>query len=653
MKLKEGLQRFTESYSVSGDYAQKIPVTQELQEKYHIEEKLGKLRESGRLTEGAANSGVLYRFPISRFDHLNHNRRKYPRALWENVLREQQHEWKGRVGLADHPPEESDGEFKNAAIIWHDMEIDDDNNLIWGTATFVGPFGRLAQEIVDNGGRVGFSSSGFGELMMDGSTVNPDTFQLERCADVVLNPSQDVFGDSTNALNIEYTRSEPKGGNRSVGFGENTVKGTNLEENKNGESAEANLSIKENRMANNEARPVSKLEEKKFRRDIQTFLEDASRMENPQARLTELEEIMTYFEEGVAQDLREEVEAKILEEKKNLENLLAEAAKTQEAFGTSDSEKLKLGVALLAEEVKVAEAEAKDWEKIAVVLKENNSKLRDALKEAHGKLNTMPSIEYVGELQERISVLETQRKRSVNAYTEETKVKDTQLTEADQLIESQNKLIVDLKKQLEETKVLVETTKFSAKEQMKKVAENGDALAAAKEESEAKEETIQAQEATIKTLEGTVERLQNSLKEANDKNADLENEFIAFQESYEEINTMKVMPTAAERMGSHLNFRENGGAAVESYWADLVSRHGESIKPFERKIRGAKTYKEASSEYIKALSSLDENHQDVVNARLPESTSISLKERKAMLEEAGMKFGNEKTVVDRMPKGWN
>lgn len=641
-----GLQRFVESYSVSGKACQKIPVTQELQEKYHIQEAVNRLRESGRIVEGVETSGALYKFPISRFNHLNHNKRMYPRNLWENVIEKQENEWRGRVGLADHPPEDSDGEFKNAAIIWHDMEIDDNDDLVWGTGSFVGPYGRLAQEIVDSGGRVGFSSSGFGELSLDGQTVNPDTYQLERVADIVLNPSQDVFGDSSNALNIEYSRSMPESTTHQT-------KTTNYNVD-NGEGQEANLRIKENRMdRNTESRPVSKLEEKKFRRDIQAFLEDASRMENPQARLQELEDIVTYFEGGAAPDLREQVESRILQEKKNLETLITEAQLTNKTFGVENSEQLKMGVALLAEEIKVAEAEAKDWESIAMVLKENNGKLRKALTEAHAKMNTLPAPHYVAELLERVKNLETQRKRNVYAYTEETKEKDVSLQKADTLIESQNQMIAKLKKQVS---LLAETSQKAEKQIVELKAARGNDSATVKQLKETVaelENTAAVQEDTIKVLEDREARLKARLNEAVEANKQLTEGFEAYKQELVEANTPKFIPNATERIGSYLNFRENGGAAVEAYWADLIARHGEAIKPFERQIRGAKTYREASAAYIRILPTIDEDNMYAISARLPESTSISQKERQEMLEKAGMHFGGQKDITERMPKGWN
>ncbi|MCA1807476.1 MAG: hypothetical protein LC687_06490, partial [Actinobacteria bacterium] len=62
--------------------------------------------------------------------------------------------------------------------------------------------------------------------------------------------------------------------------------------------------------------------------------------------------------------------------------------------------------------------------------------------------------------------------------------------------------------------------------------------------------------------------------------------------------------------------------------------------------------REASAAYIRILPTIDEDNTYADNARLPESTSISQKERQAMLEKAGMHFGGQKDVTQRMPKGW-
>ena len=375
-------------------------------------------------------------------------------------------------------------------------------------------------------------------------------------------------------------------------------------------------------------------------------------MENPQARLQELEDIVTYFEEGVAPDLREQVESRILEEKKNLETLLTEAQLTKKTFGVENSEQLKMGVALLAEEIKVAEAEAKDWESIAMVLKENNGKLRKALEAAHAKMNTLPAPSYVAELTERVKNLETQRKRNLYAYAEETKVKDASLNKADSLIESQNTMITKLKSQVTQ---LTEASQKAQKQLAEMKAAHGNESATVKQLKETVaelEDTAKVQEETIKVLEDREERLRARLSEAVEANKQLNEGFETYKKELEEANTPKFIPSATERIGSHLNFKEGGGAAVEAYWSDLVARHGEAIAPFERQIRGAKTYREASAAYIRILPVIDEDNATAINARLPESTSISRAERQTMLEKAGMQFGGQKDITQRMPKGW-
>jgi len=143
-------------------------------------------------------------FPVSRYDHINANRRRYPKALWEHVINNQKDIWEGCVGLADHPPGDEDPSFKDSAVIWNNLRMDETNKLVWADAIFVGENGRLAEDILDSGGKVGFSTAGMGDLqkvtehtengLMEFYDVVPEEFIIERIADVVPNPSQDVYG---------------------------------------------------------------------------------------------------------------------------------------------------------------------------------------------------------------------------------------------------------------------------------------------------------------------------------------------------------------------------------------------------------------------------------------------------------------------------
>ena len=85
-----------------------------------------------------------------------------------------------------------------------------------------------------------------------------------------------------------------------------------------------------------------------------------------------------------------------------------------------------------------------------------------------------------------------------------------------------------------------------------------------------------------------------------------------------------------------MNFRENRGIEVEKYWNDLCNQYGEAkMKPFEKSIRGAKTYREAFNNFIKNLSKIEESAAEYEKARISESIG-NLKARKEYLEEAGM-----------------
>jgi hypothetical protein len=634
--VSKNLQRLVETYSVS-----------------NIREISNPLNEQKQwLTEASSQYNIpknvkkkLYKFPISRFGNKNYNGRVYTRELWENVKNKQRQIWERTVGLADHPfgeEEDAGGEFKNSAVIWYDLEIDDATNLVYAIGLLVGNYGDLAQEIIDNQGRIGFSTSGFGEFMNDGTTVNPDTYTIERIADIVLNPSQDVFGDGSNELNIEYSRGNmprndsPTEDPEDILMGEAEKAGI-IEETRNSKT-QSNI-FKEMLKMTESRNAISKIEEKKFRRDIQTFLEDASKIEHPQARLKELEEIISYFEGGFAPDLKEQVETRILEEKENLEAMVEKARATQETFGIKDPEELKVGVALLAEEVKVAEADAKDWEKIALALKENNQKLRLALKEANAKFNTLPAPSYVGELLEKLenykATAAVMKRNSAKASKslKEAELEINSLTEQISSLKHKNKITI--KEARREKEALIEQIN-SYKSRYKSLKEE---VEEAENKLEDEEQKDQKQEEQIQVLESQVSRLQARLKEEISKYKELE-------ESYNVPLGSMVQP-ASKRIGSYLNFNEADGAAVEQYWADLVARHGATIRPYEHQIRGSKTYKEASAAYVKVLSALDDS-ADV--ARLPESVSISKTERKEMLEQAGMQFTKTKDM--KLPKGW-
>lgn len=360
-------------------------------EKQVLSKVVNKLKENG-----ITNGPKLYKFPVARIndaDHPNLNGRVYTRELWDNVINKQQDNWKGLCGLSDHPEGDDPGQFKQSSIVWLDMMIDDLNKIVWAIGSFVGQYGHLAQEIIEAGGRIGFSSSGFGELMMDGKTVNPDTYQIERVADIVLNPSQGVYGDVTDEQhpNIEYTSQKAVVAEAIKEIPNNKLvenaavevpapqakeplsailkekENTNLELNSvvpemNGENKEMAENVE-----NKKALVLSEAEEKKLKKYIKQFLTESNDIHNPIDRLKELDEIMEMVESGEIHDLKEDVEKELIAERARLEEMVKGAQSIQDEFGVS---------------AKVFAENAKKVAQVADALEEENNNLKESAQKA-------------------------------------------------------------------------------------------------------------------------------------------------------------------------------------------------------------------------------------------------------------------------------
>ena len=159
------------------------------------------------LKEQGLNPPQLWKFPISRIntiDSPNLNGRVYGKDLWENVLTKQVEAWKTGTGLANHPADDEDGDFMKQSIVWLDGLIEGD--IVYGIGALVGEGGKLAQQIIEAGGKVGFSTAGFGEVLAEG-VVDPETYEIDRFADLVLNPSQGVFGNAADAYKAKTNES--------------------------------------------------------------------------------------------------------------------------------------------------------------------------------------------------------------------------------------------------------------------------------------------------------------------------------------------------------------------------------------------------------------------------------------------------------------
>ena len=602
-------QRLTESASNDALIKKAMKLRESATDKELFDKVIAKLREAG-----AGNERKLWKFPVSRFGNKNGNGRIYPRKLWENVIENQRDVWQGGCGLADHPVEDDDpGEFKTSAIVWLDMMIDDANKLIWAIGTFVGEYGRLAQEIIEAGGRVGFSSSGFGELdPFDKTTINADTYQIERVADIVTNPSQSVFGDIGNAhenTNIEYSKQSivESQSPKSKILKENiNMAAVNAVENKD--------KLQESTQAPAAKSEMSKMEKAIILKYVENLTSEAEKIKNPAERLKETNKILEMVEESGDEELKEKVTESLIEARNDLTKMIESAVAVQSELG--DLSTLAENVKDVTKQGVLLNEQVKDYESLCHALEEKTQALFNENKTLKAKLELKESAIKSKSLKNNVSI--------IKAYE-----KNDKMVEALTRVESAfNKL------QENNRKLSVTNTRLEA--------ENGK-LTTALRESEAKlkdklrlneSKKINDMEITINLLKEQVGRLQLKNKALDASLRAKEKEFREFKEDQKMENHIE--PKFESYVSDQLNFRENRGIEVEKYWNDLCNQYGEAkMKPFEKSIRGAKTYREAFNNFIKNLSKIEESAAEYEKARISESIG-NLKARKEYLEEAGM-----------------
>lgn len=566
-----------------------------------------------KLREGSASTErKLWKFPISRFGNVNGNGRVYTRELWENVINNQRDNWVGSYGLADHPMDDCDpGQFKNAAIVWLDMMIDDANKLIWAIGTFVGTYGRLAQEIIEAGGRVGFSSSGFGETLSDKKTINPDTYILERPADIVTNPSQSVFGDASNESynpgNVEYTKQTRESVEATSNLREGAPR-SNILRGKQMNTVDA-VKMDEGKKPNVGPVAIDKLTKKVIEKQVESMMNDTDKATNPASKLSEVNELLTIVRESNDEDLISKVEEKLVATRDELFTLCESASKVQNEFGdlnefAENTKKAVVTGKLLAEQVDDYKTLCEGLEeKVQSLSKENNI------------------------LKAKLAIKENKEK----AAADEKAAKDKECEDLKEMVTKLNKA----NRKLESENGVLHTRGNHALAQIKTLKE---AVASAQADVEAaKAETKKMTESRNEYRQQTI-RLQTKLRESASMLDAAKVEFEEYKEAHQEKISFK--PAEKDYVGRYLNMRENRGLDVENYWNDLVTQFGESVLPFERQIRGAKTYNEAFAAFMKYRNRIDESAGAAAAATIDSSVS-SLKERKAILEEAGMQKMSE------------
>ena len=780
--LKESYDRFAKNRLTEAKAADKDKLVEEvkrLQEKAvgsQTKDVLSKVLD--KLSEAGITSGPkIWKFPVARINdslHPNGNGRVYNRQLWENVIANQRDVICGGVGLADHPQDDADpGQFKNTSIVWLDMMIDDAQKLIYALGSFVGQYGHLAQEILEAGGRIGFSSSGFGELMRDGMTVNPETYQLERVADVVLNPSQSVYGDITDEQpigNIEYSKQQaitesivdiP---NNRYSESKSQIKKENEMKVDATDNNTEELVLTEEEQKREKIRNVlSEAEVKAFKKYVEQFLEDANDIKNPIDRLQELNNILELVESGEVSGLQEKIEDKLIAERNRLNEMVSQAVAISDEFDTDaltlaeNAKKVAAKAAMLEDmntdltkKTEALEANMVDYESIVAALTEKvqtlsktNDDTKAQLDEAkleNNKLVVSSSAltekvenleKELTEAKSKISALEEEGniaikeyESKINAIKEETKKAETAALKESirakkidaalkESIKSKNSIAESLKEKDAKITTLTERVKtlagqaLSSSGDSKKISALTDTIDELKKTNSYLENTVNELEKANRHLEernGVLRtKIANIKKEneqkSNDSAAQLtekynvalgkinalmkeNNELKAAKESapqsiteaaatpmptdnkeveikhrVKEENTQKIK-SAISAQYAGFNFRENKGVEIEAYWQDLVSRYGESILPYESKIRGAKTLREATSNFYMYMTEIDADANKADKAFIQEGL-LNPSQRHELLKEAGYDDSKKETDSEAnerfkrmMPTGW-
>jgi len=605
-----------------------------------------------RLSEANNESRFkVWKLPIARRDHLNENGRSYPKKLWENVKTLQENAWKGLAGLSDHPIKDDDpGLFRDQAIVWHDMDVgDSSDDTVYGYGTFVGPYGHLGQEIIECGGRVGLSSSGFGDVDPRTKEVDPETFIIERLADLVLNPSQGVFGtvecdhgpedfirDPLKGAEIAFER--PRAIQESLTPKSKIIK----EKTKMAEVDAAKLAETEAKATAKAPSGYGKAEEKMFRKYIETFIAEANKIENPLHRLNECVDVLNLFDDGVAPDLKAKFQEQVLAEKKNLEALVENTTTIQKDIGvdvaTLRDNAMKIAAAgmTLKEQVVDYEELCKELTTRIHKLDEENKKLkRGSFKKE--RLTERAITEKTRDLVGTQGKLDVAQARAKKLQEQTVAMKKTidKLAAGNKQLEKKNGL---LETKLREAAAIIKKGK-SLREKV-----GGIANSAADENDKLR--------ATIKELRESLKDMTGRRNFQVEQNQKLKEEFAAYKKKIEEDTNpdFHMMPFAEKRIGKFIDLRENQGRDIDEYWDDLCDRYGESVmKPFEQRIRGAKTLKEATARFLENRRSIDPDFQ--VGAPINDYPMRTVADRIRYLKEQGAQdaiFDATKVDVERL-----
>jgi chromosome segregation ATPase len=310
-------------------------------------------------------------------------------------------------------------------------------------------------------------------------------------------------------------------------------------------------------------------------------------------------EIMDFISQqnDFPEDLKSLVENKINQEKKNIEKILQESINLKEQLDVTSTSQITKGMTIIAEELKVVEAESKDWEQVATAL-------REKVKELNAVLAARPSSKYVETLVKKINKITSEHLIESKQLKSKIKTLTSSLKEKDETIDEMNTEIVETNEELEESKSVIAGLKSKLKEAKDNIA----------------------------TLNTKISKLKESHSEELDD----------LKESY-----TPTLTKPADVISGYLKLDES--EEVGLFWEQLLERHGRTVRPFKNKIMECKTLREAKSIYnSEIISSLSDDIRP-----LTESNSITREERSHLLESQGFKKADVDIVAKTLSKkGW-
>jgi hypothetical protein len=256
---------------------------------------------------------IIRNVPVSKYTE-NLNGRIYPRALDEKIIKEGIAE--GTLSLADHPGDDEDGSILNICGVWHNPKLGE--HCSYGDWYLVGDNGDLIKETIEAGGSIGVSRVGFGEFLQDEKTVDPDSYDLQRWGDAVINPSQQVFATYENLEQAPNSETDKKNDELSE------TKEATITNNKEKNIQSLKEAIEDSNINENEGKKhMEKFQESTLRNSIKEAIRMARKNENLKEAIETLRDIEVPVE---LKDLSERVDSTVVE----LQGKLEEQKKTAE-----------------------------------------------------------------------------------------------------------------------------------------------------------------------------------------------------------------------------------------------------------------------------------------------------------------------------------